>query len=184
MVPTKTSVGWQHQQPPPGLAGIKWRMARSAARYLAPQLRGRLTPRILEALEADGWHVHRVGAAAYVHAPGGEHHLIFGVWPRRVAPPAWATRLGEASDGYRRRADRISLEQRWRQMARDLAGRFSHRLPWYRWPAPAPYSFEDDRPGWADQEAADAAAHNTRVRLDAWYGESSPTISRAMDGDR
>jgi hypothetical protein len=140
-------------------------MGRSVARRLAPQLRGRLTPRILDALEREGWHVHRIGAAAYVHAPGDGHHLIFGVWPRRAPAPAWAHRLGRASDGYLRRIDRLAVEQRWRRLARDARGRFVALLPWYRWPTPELYRFEPSRPGWADLEAAEAAAHNRAVRL-------------------
>lgn len=184
--------GWHHHRIPVQLVDVyKTTMGRKVNRHLAPQLRGRLTPRILDALEGDGWHVHQIGQAVYVHAPGGVH-LIFGVWPRRSPAPPWADRLGMASAGYLRRVDRRTAEQAWRRMARDLAGRFSHRLPWYHWPAPAAYTFEGIRPGWADVEAAAAAERNARIRIarglqadpDTWYGETSPTLSRLMDGDR
>ena len=188
MDPHESGATRHHGRIPAALRDVGTRMARTIAALLAPQLRGRMTPRTLAVLEADGWHVHHVGQAVYVHRGG--IHWLFGVWPRRSTPPAWAGRLGQASDGYHRRLDRLTVEQSWRRMARDLAGRFTYRLAWYHWPRPAAYSFERIRPGWADHEAAVAAAHNARVRqargleADPWYGETSPTLSRLMDGDR
>lgn len=132
--------------------------------FIAPQVRGRLTPRVLAALESQGWRVHRVGAAAYLHTPDGRHHLIMGVWGRRQAPPIWAPRLGQASAGYLRRRERMAAAQPWRRMARASSGRFTLPLPWYRWPVPGAYSWE---PEVQDPQAAAVArveAHNRRVR--------------------
>lgn len=183
MVPTQSGARWHRWRIPVALVDVhKTAMGRRVDRLLAPQLRGRLTPRILDALYHDGWHVHQIGQAVYVH--GDDGHYIFGVWPHRSPAPAWADRLGRESDGYVRRVDRLTIEQQWIRMARDLVGRFSHKLPWYHWPRPAAYSFETMRPGWADMEAFAAAEHNTRIQADRWYGETSPTLSRLMDGDR
>lgn len=120
---------------------------------LAAQLRGRVTPRILDHWNRTGWHVHRVGQAAYVHSPGGELHLLFGVWDRRGPIPPWAARLGRPSAGYERRAERCARNQHGRLFLRDGRGRFLVRLPWwrvpgprlYRWLAPAPSLFELER---------------------------------------
>lgn len=91
-----------------------------------------------------GWQVHQVGQAAYVHR--GHEHLILGVWDRRDPRPAWAGRLGRASEGYLRRFDRCEREQLARTMLRDAAGRFAARLPWWRWPGPRVYSWQAPAP--------------------------------------
>ena len=158
-------------------------MARgSASRLLAPQLRGRVTPRILRALEARGWHVHRIGQAAYLHRDRADA-LILGVWPRRAAAPSWADRLGHASAAYERRAERLASEQRWRRQHRDERGRFGSLLPWHRWPTPAMYSFEPSHSSTLDRHAADVAAHNHRVRVARELAWSESEL-RAAWGDR
>ena len=173
---------WHRHRIPTRLATVIGRTMRSqVGRYLAPHLRGRITPRILDALERDGWHVHRIGAAAYVHAPGDAHHLIFGVWARREPAPSWADRLGQVSDGYRRRVARATFEQRWRRLARDEGGRFAFLLPWHRWPTPAVYRFEPSQPGWFDAEAAAIAAHNRRIREDRGLAAASVYTSDLAD---
>lgn len=120
------------------VGGRRWRQP------VAPQVRGHVPPRVLEAWEAQGWAIHRVGRAAYVHH--GDLHLIVGVWPRREQAPVWVARLGRGSAGYMRRLDRCAIEQRGRTMLRDRIGRFVIRLPWWRWPAPRVYSFEPPEP--------------------------------------
>lgn len=111
---------------------------------LAPQARGHVPRRIVGYWRAEGWHVHLVGQAAYVHSPDGDHHLILGVWDRTEPPPAWAGRLGRVSAGYVRRWDRRDRETRWRRLARDAGGRFLGLMQWWRWPGPELYSW--DRP--------------------------------------
>lgn len=177
MVPTTGHSGarWHHHRIPAPLVAVIGRTMRGqVGRYLAPHLRGRITPRILAALERDGWHVHRIGAAAYVHAPGDDHHLIFGVWPRRAPAPSWAQRLGRVSDGYQRRVERAAFEQRWRRMARDAGGRFAFLLPWYRWPTPEVYRFEPSAPGWADHQ----------IRAERGLEDWTEAELRAAWGDR
>lgn len=105
---------------------------------LVPQLRGHAPSRVLESLRAAGWEVHQVGQAAYVHQ--GPDHFILGVWDRREPAPAWAPRLGRVSAGYLRRADRLERNPA-RTMARDAGGRFSIRLPWWRWTGVRVYSW-------------------------------------------
>lgn len=109
------------------------------SQLLVPQLRGHVPTRVLEAWRASGWHVHQVGQAGYVHL--GDQHYLVGVWDRRDPAPAWAPRLGRLSCGYQRRLDRLERTQRWRTMARDRAGRFTIRLPWWRWPGVRAYSW-------------------------------------------
>lgn len=128
-------------------------MSRSRV-WLAPHVRGRVTPRMLDHLRSSGWHVHQLGQAAYVHQGGV--HLLLGVWRRRDPDPAWVARLGRASDGYLRRLERVSVEQRGRYFLRDDAGRFVARLPWWRWPGPTVYSF--DSPALSLHELARGAA--------------------------
>lgn len=113
---------------------------------LAPQVRGRITPRTLAAFVGLGFHAHRVGHAVYLH--DGRLHLILGVWGRRDPPPPWAGRLGTASAGYRRRLERCEREQRARWYGREPDGRFAYRRPWWRVPGPVVYSHEPHRPSW------------------------------------
>lgn len=115
---------------------------------IAPQVRGRLAPRILWYLEDAGWHVHRVGRAAYLH--DAELHVLAGVWSPRDPAPAWSRRLGVASDGYLRRWDRCDLEQVGRLMLRDSRGRFHARLPWWRVRGPRLYSWQPPSPSLYD----------------------------------
>lgn len=143
----------------------RWTRAMRARRApIAPQVRGRVGPRILAALAADGWHVHRVGRAAYLHSPDDRHHLILGVWPRGATAPSWSDRLGRPSAGYARRLERTVSSRPWLRMARDQVGRFTVPLPWWRWPIPAPYHFEPGRLGLADEERTVTEAHNRAVR--------------------
>jgi hypothetical protein len=126
-----------------------------------------------------GWHVHRIGAAAYVHADTS--HLIFGVWPRRSPRPSWAARLGSASAGWRRRLERSMLEQRWRRQARTKTGQFSAVMPWTRWPTPALYSWDPAGPSVADQV-------DELERVDRWRrglaGDVAESELRLLDGNR
>ncbi len=62
------------------------------ASRLDPHVHGVVTPAELATI-AGGRRVHRVGRAAYVHDAGHDGGWIFGVWPSRQAPPAWAPRL-------------------------------------------------------------------------------------------
>lgn len=179
----------------------------SVASHLAPQLRGRVNPRVLLALAARGYTVHRVGQAAYIHGPvcSGEtpdrqgsllddrrptHHLILGVWPAGAPAPAWTERLGLPSAGYCRRLERRDREQRAAAFLRDELGRFAVRLPWWRLPTVTAYPWEPEQGSWAERAERRAAARNRAVLerrglvRDPWYGETSPTLSRAMDGDR
>lgn len=121
-------------------------MSTNTRRLLAPQLRGRVEPRIVHHLAArPGWRVHRVGQAAYVHGPDG-HHYLFGVWTRRAPAPAWAHRLGRASDGWWNRVERCERRQQGRWILRDRAGRFYARLPWWRVPGARVYSWRPPAP--------------------------------------
>lgn len=113
---------------------------------IAPQLRGRVDPRLLDHWRRAGWHVHRIGAAAYVHSPDDRHHLIVGVWARRSPAPPWAGRLGRESAGYRRRLARLEREQHGRRFIRDAAGRFLAPLPWWRTPGPRLYAWLEPAP--------------------------------------
>lgn len=118
------------------MGGRRWRQP------IAPNARGHVDRRMLEHWRAEGWAVHEVGQAAYVHS--GDHHLILGVWDRRDVPPVWADRLGHVSDGYVRRWHRRDRETRWRRLARDQGGRFLGLMQWWRWPPPELYRW--DRP--------------------------------------
>ena len=151
-----SGVTWHRHRIPPALAGVIRVVGGSTRRRtpLAPQIRGRVDDRILGALEQRGWHVHRIGAAAYVHAPDRSDHFLFGIWRRRAPSPRWAPRLGRASGAWRRRLERVSIEQRWRRQHRDLVGRFSVVMPWTRWPTPALYSWDPAGPSVADQVVA------------------------------
>lgn len=113
---------------------------------LAPQIRGRVDPRVTRSLETWGWSVHRVGRAVYAHGAG--LHLIFGVWERGVVAPAWSGRLGLPSAGYIRRVERLERRQRGRCMLRDRFGRFLVCLPWWRVAGPIVYRHELHRPSW------------------------------------
>ena len=84
------------------------------ASRLDPHVHGVVTPAEL-ALLVGARRVHRVGCAAYVHDPDHVGGWIFGVWPSRTIPPAWAPRLkayrawwlgrGRAPGPEERRAD-------------------------------------------------------------------------------
>jgi hypothetical protein len=144
----------------------------SAARLLAPQLRGRVSARTLATLGAKGLRVHRVGAAAYVH-DGAGLHWILAVWDRGEPRPPFASRLGRASEGYRRRCERIARETRHLEMAR-VRGRFAGRLPWFRVPPVRPYRWDPDPLPWLEAVAARAAEHNHLARARAgleWAGD-------------
>lgn len=153
MSPSDSGVAWHRRRIPAPLATVLVSVGGSTRRRapLAPQVRGHVPPRVVDALERRGWHVHRIGAAAYVHAADRSDHLLFGVWRRRAPRPTWAGRLGRASAGWFRRLERASREQRWRRQARDLAGRFSVVMPWTHWPTPALYSWDPAGPSVADQ---------------------------------
>lgn len=107
-----------------------------------PQLRARVPRRVVDHWRAAGWRVHAIGQAAYAHSPDGAWHFLLGVWSRAEPPPAWADRLGRPSDGYMRRLERCWRQQAWRRMFRDARGRFIVRLPWWRWPDPILYRWE------------------------------------------
>lgn len=186
MSSNESGAGWRRRRIPPLVASVLLVVGGSTRRAapLAPQLRGRVNPRILEGLEQRGWHVHRIGAAAYVHAPDRSEHLIFGVWRHRSTSPAWALRLGRASAGYVRRLERVTREQRWRRQARDLAGRFSVLMPWHRWPTPALYSWDPAGPSVTDQAAALALESRIRAGLAGYPAEASESELRLMAGDR
>jgi hypothetical protein len=160
----------------------------SITAHLAPQLRGRVNPRVLLALEARGYTVHRLGAAAYVHGAG--HHLILGVWAAGAPAPAWSLRLGRPSAGYCRRLERRDRELRAARFLRDEHGRFAIRLPWWRLPTVTAYPWEPAQGSWLERAERRAAIRNRAVLerrglvRDPWYGETAPTLSRAMDGDR
>ena len=117
-------------------------------------IRGRLRPHHLAALAAQGWTVHRIGRAAYVH--GAEVHTIFGVWSGDAAP-AWAARLGRVSPAYVRRLERLDRERSGRRFLRDGRGRFLARLPWYRVAPVRAYSWEPARLSLVDEEDRRAA---------------------------
>lgn len=135
---------------------------------LAPQLRGRVDPRLIAYWRGAGWHVHQVGQAAYVHSPAGRHHLILGVWGRREPAPVWADRLGRASEGYLRRADRLPRETRSRLFLRDELGRFVARLPWWRVRPPRVYRHEPVPLSLAELEAAEVARRRARALERGW----------------
>jgi hypothetical protein len=174
---------WHHHRIPPVIATVVRRVGGSRRRStrLAPQLRGTVPPRVVDELVRRGWHVHRIGSAAYVHAPDGPIHLIFGVWRRRSTRPAWAIRLGHASAGYIRRLERAAREQRWRRQRRDPAGRFGARLPWTRWPTPELYSWDPAGPSVAEQIEAQERVTRWRAGL---VGDVGELELRALDGDR
>ncbi|MHB8420637.1 MAG: hypothetical protein ACYDCL_21405 [Myxococcales bacterium] len=155
---------------PQDAAGVRRGVLGGYGRWIAPQLRGHVEPRLIAYWRAQGWRVHQIGAAAYVHSPDDRWHFLFGVWGRRDAPPPWADRLGAISAAYVRRYARCNSEQRWRRLLRDTAGRFAVRLPWYRWPAPALYRFVPSTGSpWELREAA-VAADNARFRADrGWW---------------
>lgn len=134
----------------------------SAARLLAPQLRGHVSSRTLRTLELKGLTVHRVGRAAYVHGAGA--HLILAVWDRGDPVPPFASRLGRVSDGYRRRCERIARETRHLELER-IGGRFAGRLPWWRVPGVRAYSFEPEPGTWLERVQGRAAEHNRSVRV-------------------
>ena len=140
----------------------------SARSYLpCPQLRTHVAPRVIEGLAAAGCHVHRVGAAAYVHGPTG--HFLFGVWGRRELAPAWADRLGVVSAGYLRRARRLERERRGHAYLRDRRGRFVALLPSYRVPQVRVYSFEPAGLSLVDEEELHAAERRARYRSRGYW---------------
>lgn len=105
---------------------------RDPRHLIAPHVRGRVDDRVLTYWSRTGWHVHRVGRAAYVHR--GDMHLLMGVWDRLEVPPVWAARLGRPSLAYERRQARRFAAESHRRMQRRANGRFWTRLPWWRWP--------------------------------------------------
>lgn len=104
---------------------------------IAPHVRGRMEPRIVDHCRATGWTVHRVGQAAYLHRD--DAHLVMGVWARHDPAPAWASRLGRPSEAYVRRYRRTWARESWRRMLRTQTGQFWIRLPWWKWPEPRVY---------------------------------------------
>lgn len=165
----------------------------SAARLLAPNLRGCVSSRTLAAMEARGLTVHRLGRAAYVHDGAGLHWIL--AVRDRGEPAPFPGRLGRVSDGYRRRVDRLARETRHRELAR-IAGRFAGRLPWWRVPPVRAYSWDPEPQSWLERVTSAAADHNHAVRLrlglewatapgGAWYPEAGSALeARSMDGDR
>lgn len=165
----------------------------TASRLLAPNLRGHVSSRTLAGLASRGLTVHRVGSAAYVHGQGV--HWIFGVWDRGGPVPPFASRLGRASEGYRRRVDRLARETRHRELAR-VSGRFAGRLPWHRVRPVRAYTWESERPSWLELVASRAEARNRAARVALglewadnrrgdWYPAASGALeARGMDGDR
>jgi hypothetical protein len=146
-----------------------------------PELRTHVPQRVVDALAADGYRVHRVGRAAYIHGPvcsgatpdrqgalldarRPTFHLIFGVWPTGAVAPSWAGRLGVPSGGYLRRARRLDLEHRGRAYLRDRRGRFLVRLPWYRIPPVQVHSFEPAGLSLVDAEELRAAERRAELR--------------------
>jgi len=173
--------GWQRRRISGSVASVIAALGGSSRSRppLAPQVRGHVDPRVVEHLERRGWHVHRIGAAAYVHADGGLH-LLFGVWPRRSPRPGWAARLGAASTAYWRRLERVAREQRWRRQARTDTGQFSSVMPWTHWPTPALYSWDPAGPSVADQ--VDALERVSRWRNG--LADVSESELRLLDGNR
>lgn len=135
---------------------------------LAPQLRGQVDPRLIAYWRGAGWHVHQIGAAAYVHSPDGRHHLIVGVWSRRATPPAWAGRLGRPSEGYLRRTERLERERRSRLFLRDEAGRFIARLPWWAVRPVQVYRHEPIPLSFVELETAEAERRRARSLERGW----------------
>lgn len=68
-----------------------------------PCLRGRITPALLAALAARGLHVHRVGAAAYVHDDAGAVRWVLAVAEHGAPAPAFMARLDAHHAWMRRR---------------------------------------------------------------------------------
>ncbi len=183
MSPNVPGVIWHRHRFRAPFAGVLAIVGGSTRRptRLAPQVRGHVPPRVVDALEQRGWHVHRIGAAAYVHAPDGPIHLIFGVWRRRATRPGWAIRLGHASAGHIRRLERVAREQRWRRQRRDPAGRFGATLPWTRWPTPALYSWDPAGPSVDEQITTLERVSRWRAGL---IGDVAELELRGLDGDR
>lgn len=166
----------------------------SAARLLAPQLRGRVSSHTLEVMRGKGLRVHRVGHAAYVH-DGEGLHWVLAVWDRGEPRPPFAGRLGRVSDGYRRRCERLARETRHLEMAR-IRGRFAGRLPWQRVRPVRAYPWDPEPMTWLELVGARAAERNRRVRValglewpegrgGSWYPEAGSALeARALDGDR
>lgn len=177
---------WRRFRVAPPIDAILRAMPGEHRPILAPQLRGHVQPRIIDALGRRGWHVHRVGQAAYVHSPDDTLHLILGVWPRRGTRPSWANRLGGWSAALGRRFDRLAIEQRWRRLERDAGGRFARLLPWYHWPTPALYRFAPSQPSPLELEAQRAFEHNRRIRIARGLErpDEPELVLRAMWGDR
>lgn len=132
-----------------------------------PELRTHVPRRVVAGLAADGYRVHRVGSAAYVHGPAG--HFLFGVWDRRETAPPWAGRLGVLSAGYARRARRLDLERRGRAYLRDGRGRFLARLPWWRIAPVQVHSFEPAGISLVDAEDLRAAERRAELRQRGWW---------------
>lgn len=176
-----------HTPTPLEAAGLERRggILGGIGRFIAPQVRGHVEPRILDHWRRAGWHVHRVGAAAYVHAADGSWHLIFGVWGHRATPPPWAGRLGAVSSAYIRRYRRCEQQQAWRRMLRGRSGRFLVRLPWWRWPTPALYTFMPSEPSWWEIREREVARHNRAIRVRRGLVAEIPENElRALWGDR
>ena len=114
---------------------------------LDPLLRGRISERVAAGLAARGLHVHRIGAAAYVHDDVGELRIITAVLDRRATTPTWVAELdahhrwlrgrGRPTERQARQLERRGVA--WsRARIRDRRGRYLGRPAWWQDDAGSP----------------------------------------------
>lgn len=102
-----------------------------------PQLRGRVTPSVLDRMARAGLHVHQVGSAAYVHTSDRRHRWLLVVTPapssllaRIAAHHRWLIGRGNPTALQARRQESWARARR-RLRLRAPSGRFAGAVPWW-----------------------------------------------------
>jgi hypothetical protein len=101
-----------------------------------PQLRGSATPSVLDRLAQAGFHVHRVGRAAYAHDDTGNRWLlVIGLAPdlieRHAEHHRYLTGRGPTPARELRRSATWARARRRLRLRNRITGRFAGSVPWW-----------------------------------------------------